>query len=158
MRLHGFPVDCGGAGGYRRVLRQRFCRRIQSVALDARPGTAARQEGSDRARCAVQRGCSRHDSGRSDLFLPYAVLRTVLIPCCYLALLCLLRVSEWSAADASIGTVVLLCAACPSAASSVLMTASLGMDSAYGSRIILMTSILSVISIPILSFLSVLLL
>ena len=38
------------------------------------------------------------------------------------------------------------------------MTASLGMDSAYGSRIILMTSILSVISIPILSFLSVLLL
>ena len=87
-----------------------------------------------------------------------AVLRTVLIPCCYLALLCLLRVSEWSTADASIGTVVLLCAACPSAASSVLMTASLGMDSAYGSRIILMTSILSVISIPILSFLSVLLL
>ena len=87
-----------------------------------------------------------------------AVLRTVLIPCCYLALLRLLRVSEWSAADASIGTVVLLCAACPSAASSVLMTASLGMDSAYGSRIILRTSILSVISIPIVSFLSVLLL
>ena len=87
-----------------------------------------------------------------------AVLRAVLIPCCYLALLRLLRVSEWSTADASIGTVVLLCAACPSAASSVLMTASLGMDSAYGSRIILMTSILSVISIPILSFLSVLLL
>ena len=86
------------------------------------------------------------------------MLRTVLIPCCYLALLRLLRVSEWSAADASIGTVVLLCATCPSAASSVLMTASLGMDSAYGSRIILMTSILSVISIPILSFLAVLLL
>lgn len=101
--------------------------------------------------------CTLRSLFRREVLWP-AVLRTVLIPCCYLALLCLLRVSEWSAADASIGTVVLLCAACPSAASSVLMTASLGMDSAYGSRIILMTSILSVISIPILSFLSVLLL
>lgn len=101
--------------------------------------------------------CTLRSLFRREVLWP-AVLRTVLIPCCYLALLCLLRVSEWSAADASIGTVVLLCAAWPSAASSVLMTASLGMDSAYGSRIILMTSILSVISIPILSFLSVLLL
>ena len=101
--------------------------------------------------------CTLRSLFRREVLWP-AVLRTVLIPCCYLALLCLLRVSEWSTADASIGTVVLLCAACPSAASSVLMTASLGMDSAYGSRIILMTSILSVISIPILSFLSVLLL
>ena len=84
--------------------------------------------------------CTLRSLFRREVLWP-AVLRTV-----------------WSAAAASIGTVVLLCAACPSAASSVLMTASLGMDSAYGSRIILMTSILSVISIPILSFLAVLLL
>lgn len=54
-------------------------------------------------------------------------------------------------AGGSVGTVVMLCASCPSAASSVLMTAPLGMDSVYGSRIIFMTSILSVFTIPMLA-------
>ena len=59
---------------------------------------------------------------------------------------------------ASAGTVVMLCASCPSAASSVLMTASLGMDSVYGSRIIFMTSILSVFAIPMLALVTSLIL
>lgn len=83
-----------------------------------------------------------------------ALLRTAVIPLCYFAVLCMLHVSAWGSAGGSIGTVVMLCASCPSAASSVLMTASLGMDSIYGSRIIFMTSILSVFTIPMLALLT----
>ena len=63
-----------------------------------------------------------------------------------------------SCPSASAGTVVMLCASCPSAASSMLMTASLGMDSVYGSRIIFMTSILSVFAIPMLALVASLIL
>ena len=79
-------------------------------------------------------------------------------PLCYFAVLYILHVSRWGSAGGSIGTVVMLCASCPSAASSVLMTASLGMDSVYGSRIIFMTSILSVFTIPMLALLTSLIL
>ena len=44
-----------------------------------------------------------------------------------------------------------LCASCPSAASSVLMTSSLGMDSSCGARIIFATSALSVLTVPLVS-------
>lgn len=83
-----------------------------------------------------------------------ALLRTAVIPICYFAILCALHVSMWGSAGGAIGTVGMLCASCPSAASSVLMTASLGMDSVYGSRIIFMTSILSVFTIPMLALLT----
>ena len=87
-----------------------------------------------------------------------SLLRTAVIPLCYFAVLCILHVSRWGSAGGSVGTVVMLCASCPSAASSVLMTASLGMDSVYGSRIIFMTSILSVFTIPMLALLTSLIL
>ena len=87
-----------------------------------------------------------------------SLLRTAVIPLCYFAVLCILHVSRWGSAGSSVGTVVMLCASCPSAASSVLMTASLGMDSVYGSHIIFMTSILSVFTIPMLALLTSLIL
>lgn len=87
---------------------------------------------------------------RHDVIYP-ALLRMLVCPLCLLGLLCLLRVPHWCAAGAELGLATMLCASCPSAASSVLMTASLGMDSEYGSRIILLTSLLSVAVIPLLS-------
>ena len=48
--------------------------------------------------------------------------------------------------------VALLCASCPAAASTVLMTSSLGMDSSYGARLVLFSSILSVLTIPGIAF------
>ena len=83
-----------------------------------------------------------------------SLLRTIIIPLCYFAVLCALHVSMWGSAGGTIGTVVMLCTSCPSAASSVLMTASLGMDSIYGSRIIFMTSMLSVFTIPMFALLT----
>lgn len=82
-----------------------------------------------------------------------AVLRMLVLPLAFLGLLLLLDVPHWGETGASLVLVVTLCASCPSAASSVLMTSSLGMDSAYGARIIFATSALSVAAIPLISFL-----
>ena len=92
-----------------------------------------------------------------DVIYP-ALLRMLVCPLCLLGLLCLLHVSHWCTAGVELGLVTMLCASCPSAASSVLMTASPGMDSGYGSRIILLTSLLSVAAIPLLSFTTTLIL
>lgn len=94
--------------------------------------------------------CRLHTLLRQDVIYP-ALLRMLVCPLCLLGLLYLIRVPHWCAAGAQLGLVTMLCASCPSAASSVLMTASLGMDSGYGSRIILLTSLLSVAVIPALS-------
>ena len=92
-----------------------------------------------------------------DVIYP-ALLRMLVFPLCFLCLLYLLQVPHWCAAGSMLGFVTMLCASCPSAASSVLMTASLGMNSQYGSHIILLTSILSIVMIPVLSLASTLVL
>lgn len=43
---------------------------------------------------------------------------------------------------------MLLCASCPAAASSVLMTSAFGLDSHYGAQLVLLSSLLSIITIP----------
>lgn len=85
------------------------------------------------------------------VFFP-AVLRMAVLPGTFVALLWLCGVAHWGTQGAALALTATLCAGCPSAASSVLMTSSLGMDSAYGAQIILATSVLSLITVPLLTF------
>ena len=169
LRLHGVSAHFCGVWRNRRFLRQCICRYVQSIPLDTGTCSSAWSKGNDHAGRTVQCRRSRHDRRLRAVFLPLrsllcrevlwpSLLRTAVIPLCYFAVLCILHVSRWGSAGGSVGTVVILCASCPSAASSVLMTASLGMDSVYGSRIISMTSILSVFTIPMLALLTSLIL
>lgn len=80
-----------------------------------------------------------------------AILRMVVLPLAFVGLLVLLGVPHWGQNGAALMLVVSLCASCPSAASTVLMTSSLGMDSSYGARIIFAASALSVLTIPLIS-------
>ena len=58
------------------------------------------------------------------------------------------HVPAWHSAGSALLMAALLCASCPAAASTVLMTSSLGMDSSYGARLVLLSSLLSVLTIP----------
>lgn len=80
-----------------------------------------------------------------------AMLRMAVLPLAFVGLLVLLGVPHWGESGAALALVVTLCASCPSAASSVLMTSSLGMDSSYGARIIFTASVLSVVTIPLIA-------
>lgn len=86
------------------------------------------------------------------------LFRMILFPLVFMGLMLLLQVPAWHSAGSTLFLVVLLCASCPSASSTVLMTSSLGMDSSYGAQIVLLSSILSVLTIPGISFLADLLL
>ena len=77
-----------------------------------------------------------------------AVVRMAVLPFAFLGLLTLIGVPGWNG-GATLALVVTLCASCPSAASSVLMTSALGMDSSYGARIIFATSALSILTVPL---------
>ncbi|MDO4269328.1 MAG: AEC family transporter [Eubacteriales bacterium] len=80
-----------------------------------------------------------------------AALRMCVMPGAFLLLLALTGAARWSASGGAFVLTAALCAGCPSAASSVLMTSSLGLDSAYGARIIFASSVLSVVTVPLLA-------
>ena len=97
--------------------------------------------------------CQLKDLLCRNVILP-VLLRVSVLPLTFLFLLLCLHVPAWHSAGPTLLMVTLLCASCPAAASTVLMTSSLGMDSSYGARLVLMSSLLSVLTIPGISLLA----
>ena len=95
--------------------------------------------------------CRLKDLFCRNVILP-VLLRMAVLPLFFLSLLLCLHVPAWHSAGSALLMVALLCASCPAAASTVLMTSSLGMDSSYGARLVLFSSILSVLTIPGIAF------
>lgn len=98
-------------------------------------------------------GCRMKELLCRRVLLP-SLLRMVVLPLLLWALLLVLRVADWGAAGQMLFLVTLLCASCPSAASTVLMSAAMGKDSAYGARLVLCSSLLSVATIPAAAYLA----
>lgn len=91
--------------------------------------------------------CRLKDLFCRSVILP-GLLRMAVLPLVFLFLLLCLHVPAWHSAGSALLMAALLCASCPAAASTVLMTSSLGMDSSYGARLVLLSSLLSVLTIP----------
>lgn len=100
--------------------------------------------------------CAPRELMNGRVFFPTAA-RMILIPGLFLLALVALPVTMWSQDAHRIAMAVLLCSSCPAAASTVLMTSSLRMDSGYGAQIIFASCALSILTIPLLSLLGELL-
>ena len=83
-----------------------------------------------------------------------AFLRTLFIPLLFLGCLTLLGVSGWFPGSEKACIAIAVSASCPAAASIILIPASLGMDGSQGAKILAFSTLLSIITLPLMSFLA----
>ncbi|MBP1557408.1 MAG: AEC family transporter [Oscillospiraceae bacterium] len=87
--------------------------------------------------------------GRNMYFL--AFLRCLAVPMVIVALLYFSGVSNWFEGAKVPVMASLYCYACPSAVSVILMSASLGKDAVYPSKLVALTTVISLICLPLIS-------
>lgn len=81
-------------------------------------------------------------------------LRLVLFPILMLTIIKVMGVSMWFDSSRNVAIAVILCSACPAAASVILMSSKMNMDDSYGAEILAMSTMLSVITLPVITMLA----
>jgi len=83
-----------------------------------------------------------------------SIIRLIILPCIMLLVIKILGVNRWMiAADEVIMASILACAA-PAAASITLLPAKFGLEGEYGSKIIALSTLFSIITLPILNLIT----
>lgn len=80
-----------------------------------------------------------------------ALLRTVVVPVVGIVIVWAIGASGWFAGAATACLAVAYCFSCPSAVSIILLSASLGRDVLYPSKLVAVTTIISMIALPLIA-------
>lgn len=83
-----------------------------------------------------------------------SLLRLIIYPIVFLALIKVFGISTLFGQAKMVAVVSVICSACPSAASVILLSAKMDLDEAYGAELLSATTLLSIISLPILAVIS----
>lgn len=83
------------------------------------------------------------------------LLRNILFPLLVLGILLVSRVSVWMPGGATFGVAVMITVSCATAASAILISARYGKDSGYAAQILLASTAVSVVSLPLIVLLAV---
>ncbi|NLK96503.1 AEC family transporter [Defluviitalea saccharophila] len=81
-------------------------------------------------------------------------LRLIILPMIMLTLIKVLGVSSWMSGASNVVMANVIGCACPAAASITLFPVKYGMDGEYGAQIIAVSTLLSIISIPVFTFIT----
>ena len=79
-------------------------------------------------------------------------IRNIIIPVIFLLILSALHISNISKTVRTVCIAIVLCASCPTANSISLIPKSLGFDGSRGAKIIAFTTILSIITLPLITY------
>ena len=83
-----------------------------------------------------------------------ALLKTILIPLVFLGVLFLIGAPHWIAGGEKVAVTIFISASCPTAASIILIPVSQGMSGSQGAKILAISTLISIITLPIMSFLA----
>ena len=83
-----------------------------------------------------------------------AAMRLLILPLLMLAVLVALRVPSWFDGAKTVSLGIMIASACPTAISCVMMPARCGADAALGARLVAVTTLFSILTIPFITQLS----
>ena len=83
-----------------------------------------------------------------------SLLRLIVYPMIFLLLIKVLGVATLFGQAKIVAVVSVICSACPSAASVILLSAKMDLDESYGAELLSATTLLSIISLPIMAVIS----
>lgn len=78
-----------------------------------------------------------------------AAVRTLILPFMFIGLMMALGFASWSPEAGAVATSIALCSACTSATSSIMMTARMGLDSGHGAKVVAMTTLYALGTLPL---------
>lgn len=81
-----------------------------------------------------------------------SVIKTLVIPLLFLAVLILLQTSAWFDGAKEVCIAVIIGAACPTGASVILIPASMNMDGSEGTKLMAISTLFSIITLPLVSY------
>lgn len=90
-------------------------------------------------------------AARDTKAIAVGLIKTLVMPLLFLLVMMIIRAADWVSGGADVCIAVLMAAACPSAASIILIPASLKMSGSEGAKLLAISTIMSMVTLPLIS-------